>query len=73
MASLHVWRAIEKARNKGGYAGNEAAMPLWNMSKRELVEIACRLGEICAPRGGEENGIARAIQERETLFGQGIL
>lgn len=71
--SIHTWKAREKAARMGGYAGRVEAAPLWEMSKRELVEIAARLGEICADEGGAENGIARAIEERRILKDNGIV
>ena len=73
MASLHVYKSIDKARANGGYAGLKASLPLWEMSKRELVEIAARLGEICADEGGAENGIARALEEAAALRANRII
>jgi diphthamide synthase (EF-2-diphthine--ammonia ligase) len=70
--SIHTWKAREKAARMGGYAGCDEAAPLWEMSKRELVEIAARLGEICAG-GGAEGGIARAIEEHGILKANGIV
>lgn len=43
MASIHVWKSIEVAASKGGFAGDPVTLPLWELSKRELVEIALRL------------------------------
>jgi hypothetical protein len=71
--SIHTWKAREKAARMGGYAGSPAAAPLWELSKRELVEIAARLGEICSDEGGEEGGIARAIEEHGILKANGIV
>jgi hypothetical protein len=73
MMSIHTWKAREKAARMGGYAGHEDAAPLWEMSKRELVEIAIRLGEICSDEAGAENGIARAIEEHRILKENGII
>jgi DNA invertase Pin-like site-specific DNA recombinase len=67
MASIHVWKAMEKAAQKGGYAGRKDSGPLWDLSKRELVEIAARLGEMCSEAGGAEGGIARALEEHRIL------
>lgn len=71
--SIHKWKAMDKAARLGGYAGRKDAAPLWDMSKRELVEIATRLGEQCADEGGAENGIARAIEEHRILKENGIV
>lgn len=73
MSSLHVWKAREKASRMGGYAGRDDAAPLWDLSKRELVEIAARLGELCAEEVSAENGIARALEERDILRANGII
>lgn len=76
MPSLHIWKSIEKAASKGAYAGSEKTVPIWEMSKRELVEIALRLGELCADADGPytiDNAIARVLDERRILTEQGIL
>lgn len=41
--SIHTGRAIAKARSMGGFAGEDCAAPLWDLPKRELIEIALRL------------------------------
>jgi hypothetical protein len=71
--SIHTSNSREKAARMGGYAGRDEARPLWDMSKRELVEIAVRLGEMCSDEGGAENGIARAIEEHRILKQNGIV
>lgn len=71
--SIHQWKGREKAARMGGYAGFDEAAPLWDLSKRELVEIAARLGELCADEGGPVNGIARAIEEHRILKANGIV
>ena len=43
MSSIHVWKARKKAAELGAYAGQSCAAPLWDLSKRELVELALRL------------------------------
>lgn len=42
--SIHTQKARAAANARGGLSGHEAARPLWDLSKRELVEIALRLG-----------------------------
>ena len=73
MASLHVYRSMERARSKGGYAGLSAALPLWGMSKRELVEIAIRMAELSLGDGDTEAAIHSVIEERGILRANGIL
>lgn len=74
MTSIHVDRAIKKARAKGGFAGDDAALPLWEMSKRELIEAAMRLGGMTTEDPADPAECASAvIQEIETLKGNGIL
>ena len=65
--SIHIWRAMAKASKMGGYAGQEKTEDLWKYSKRELVEIALRLGEICSDEGGFDNALERVREERRTL------
>lgn len=74
MASIHVWKAIKAARAKGGSAGLEQNLPLWEMSKRELVEALLHLSALavqCEPTAPEAT--ARAIAEIEALHQNGIL
>lgn len=74
MPSLHAWKSIEKARAAGGFAGEHAALPLWDMSKRELVEIAIRLGaQVAGECDTAGAGIIVAMQEHEALRLNGII
>lgn len=74
--SIHTAKAQAKARALGGYAGREEASDLWDFSKRELVEIALRLGEMCRADNAEpgfEGALARVHEERKTLLENGII
>lgn len=75
MTSLHQWKAIEKANLMGGYAGHPDAVALWDLSKRELVEIAIRLGEMTADSDSPsvEDAIARVREEHRALKANGII
>ncbi len=73
MASTHIWRSIEKAASLGGYAGRDTARPIWEMSKRELVEIAIRMSELALGDGDTEAAIARVIEERKILKANRII
>lgn len=73
MPSIHVWKSIEKAADNGGYAGSESALPLWDMSKRELVEIAIRLGALVADDDSPEAGAKTALGEYSALKSNGIV
>lgn len=42
--SIHTRKSRETATRKGGLSGEDAALPLWDLSKRELVEMVLRLG-----------------------------
>lgn len=72
--SIHTWKSIEKAREKGAFAGEDLAVPLWNLSKRELIEIALRLGGLTA---GNPDDLAAAVDavnnEHATLRRAGII
>ena len=68
MPSIHAWKSIEKANDAGGFAGDHGALPLWDMSKRELIEIAIRLGaQVAGECDTASAGIAVALQEHESL------
>lgn len=41
--SIHTNRSKRIARERGGMAGNPAVADLWDLSKRELVELTLRL------------------------------
>ena len=73
MPSLHAWKSIEKAAEKGGYAGAECALPLWGLSKRELVEIVMRFGERVADDFSPEGAAKAALEEHEILKQQDII
>lgn len=73
MASIHIWNSMAKAADKGGYAGNPETLPLWELSKRELVEIALRLGEISGDDFSLEGALARVEEERVALVANGII
>mgnify|MGYP001167108735 CR=1 FL=1 len=74
MPSANAWKSIEKAREKGAFAGVESALPLWNYSKRELVELALRLGSQAAGEADDAEAGVRAVEaERESLARAGII
>ena len=69
MSSLHVWKARKKAESMGAYAGEECAARLWDLSKRELVELALRL----TMRESPEEAMAAVEVELACLRAQGIV
>ena len=69
MASIHTHRAQAKAAQMGAYAGDESANELWDLSKRELIEIALRL--TMAPTPSE--AVSQVKDERFTLKQNGII
>lgn len=73
MPSLHVWKAINKAADKGAYAGHPDALPLWELSKRELIEIALRLGERADGTYTVYAAVKAALGEYEILKDQNII
>lgn len=74
MPSIHAWKAIDKASASGGFAGDRDALPLWDMSKRELIEIAIRIGaQVAGECDTATSGIVVALQEHEALRRNGII
>ncbi|MEL7281328.1 MAG: hypothetical protein AAGK79_13290 [Pseudomonadota bacterium] len=61
--SVHVQRAQDKAALMGAFAGDPETFDLWEMSKRELVEIALRL----TMEDGVDQAAARVREERRVL------
>ena len=72
--SIHTDKARAIAAKRGAWAGLDASLPLWRMSKRELVEIAARLGAMAIGDGSSSDaGIRIALNEAETLRSNGII
>ncbi len=75
--SIHTARAQAKAQKLGAASGSEHATPLWDMPKRELIEIALHLGAVCT--GNYDDAIrsdaaaTRVLEERETLKSNGLI
>jgi hypothetical protein len=74
--SIHKWNSMEVARKKGGFAGAAENASLWDLSKRELVEISLRLASVAV---GDESSLedgralARVSEERDALKASGVL
>jgi len=72
--SMHTDRARALAAQRGGFAGRDCALPLWAMSRRQLVEIAMRLGAMNAgDPDNPEAGLRAAMHEHHCLLLSGIL
>lgn len=75
--SVHIDKAISVARAKGGHAGHDDNRDLWDLSKRELIEIALHLA--AASTGEYETALAdgrarqRVIDEHDRLRASGIV
>ena len=70
--SIHKDRAIIKAREMGAYAGEPDCRDIWDLSKRELVEVALRLAE--RSNGASIKAIAEEVRwEIERLRINGII
>lgn len=69
MASIHTWKAREKAAKMGAFAGDEAALPLWELSKRELIEIALRLTMSEVP----SEAVKQVQDEHQCLKANGLI
>lgn len=69
--SIHTWKSMAVAQQRGGLAG-DVDSGLWDLSKRELLEIALRLTE----RGklGDATGAQQdLLAERSILQQNGVL
>lgn len=67
-------RSKAKARQLGAFAGQDCAKPLWDLSKRELVEIAIRLGALTSGDcDSADAGVRAALHEHQTLVRSGIV
>jgi hypothetical protein len=75
--SFHIQRAIEVAQGKGAYAGESVNRKIWDLSKRELVEIALHLAASSTDSYDEALGGAgaceRVFAEHKSLKDNGIL
>ena len=74
--SMHTQRAFAVAQRKGAWAG--ADYPQWNdlarLSKRELIEVALRLGAASVGHCDERfHGIEAFYSEYRALKDSGIL
>ena len=82
--SIHTDRAYRKARQNG--AASAISYGTWqtlmSMSKRELAEIAIRLGSLCADNDscddalsgvGGQSALARVMEERDALKANGLI
>ncbi|MDS1138606.1 hypothetical protein [Nitratireductor indicus] len=43
MPSIQQWKSIDRAKAAGGFAGEAEARALFDLPKRELIEVALRL------------------------------
>ena len=72
--SIHVSKAIALALAKGGWAGMPSVADLWELPKRELVEVALRLGAVNARHGDSVSAGRRAVlDELDALRETGIV
>ena len=72
MMSIHTRKAREKAASMGAFAGEDVAEDLWELPKRELIEIALWLSS----EGMADDvvgAVARVLNKRHTLKRNGII
>ncbi len=62
--SIHVSKAIGKARELGAHAARPENQWLWGLSKRELVEIVLHLAAVSCDVGYDEAIKSDAAQQR---------
>ena len=72
--SIHVSNSIAVARSKGGWAWMPSVVDMWGLPKRELVEVALRLGAVNAGHGDSVSAGRRAVlEELDALRENGIV
>jgi hypothetical protein len=72
--SIHTGKAKDKARRLGGWAGDPRAGDLWKLSKRELAELALRLGALTTDNADDIDLALKAVNsERAALKLNGII
>ena len=72
--SAHVAKAVALARAKGGWAGMRSVADLWSLPKRELVEVALRLGALNTEYGDSVSaGRAAVLKELTCLRENAII
>lgn len=74
--SIHTWKAYRIAERKGAWAGQDPDrwQVLAKLSKRELIEIALRLGASAAGEcDNPQAGFLQVIDERDALRANNII
>lgn len=76
--SIHVEKSKQLARSKGAAAGDEGNAPLWDLSKRELVEMVLHLAALCTGESIDSaidsaGAYTRAMEEHRALVANGLL
>lgn len=66
MPSIHTHKAIEKAERQGGFAALNPARDLWDLPKRELVELVMRQAALLAGDPDATDGGTEARRNVET-------
>ena len=59
--SSHTAVGIAVARRKGGWAGAQSVSDMWELPKRELLEVALRLGAVNAGFGDSVSAGRKAV------------
>ena len=67
-------KGIALAKRNGAWAGRKSIEPLWGLSKRELLEVALRLGaQIGEHAGSISSGRKNVLDELDLLHGARLL
>ena len=74
MPSIHAKNSRNVAIAKGAFAGATCAIDLWDLSKRELIEVALRLGALLEGEcDNPEVGCKAVIEELQALRESGVV
>ena len=75
--SIHTEKSRITARTKGAWAGQDRNRDLWDLSKRELIEVTLHLAACLT--GEYDNALKtdmarrRVVQEHESLRANGLI
>ena len=70
--SIHAGKSMDKASGLGAAGGDDCTIPLWNMSKRELIECLLHIAAQASDEGyddaiNSDGAVKRVLEEYAIL------